>query len=157
MTTSPPAQQEIAPIGRYTGWPRAGASAVILRDGHVLLVERGKGASRGMWSFPGGHIEPGEHALAAAQREVLEETGVDARVVGLLDIQDVIIRDRFGALVAHYLLAVHWGTAAAGDAMAASDAADARFVPMGELDRFHLTQGARRFIDLAVARLGAVR
>jgi hypothetical protein len=41
--------------------------------------------------------------------------------------------------------------------MAASDAADARFVPMGELDRYHLTQGARRFIDLAVARLGAVR
>ena len=50
-------------------WPRPAASAAIFRDGQVLIAERGKGALRGTWSLPGGHIEPGETAMAAALQE----------------------------------------------------------------------------------------
>jgi ADP-ribose pyrophosphatase YjhB (NUDIX family) len=65
------------PLTRPT-WPRPAASAAIFRDGLVLLVERGKGALQGTWSLPGGHVEPGERALAAALREVGDVTGVVA-------------------------------------------------------------------------------
>ena len=51
-------------------WPRCGASAAIFRGAEVLLVQRGKGALSGLWSLPGGHIEPGERTQDAALREV---------------------------------------------------------------------------------------
>jgi 8-oxo-dGTP diphosphatase len=150
MTTAPP-------LMTRTGWPRPGASAVILRGDTVLLVERGKGAAKGMWSFPGGHIEPGERALDAAKREVQEETGITAGITGLLDVQDVLIRDGDGALAAHYVLAVYYGCAITGEARAASDAADARFVPLDGLAAYALTRGAQRLIVKASGLLAAAR
>src|SRR2546430_10439078 len=91
------------------GWPRCGASAAVFRDGAVLLIERAKGALKGRWSLPGGHIEPGETARAAAVREVHEETGVEADIHGLVDIHEVILRKPDGTLLAHYLISVFCG------------------------------------------------
>ena len=138
-----------------SAWPRAAASAIILRGDDVLLIERGKGAMRGLWSFPGGHIEPGERARDAARREVLEETGVTAEIVGLLDVHDVILRDADGRLTAHYMIAVHYGRHVAGEPHAASDAVNAAFVPLAEIDRRMLTPGAVDFIRRARTLLGA--
>ena len=60
----------------------------------VLIVERGKGGMQGLWSLPGGHIEAGERASAAAIREVHEETGITAEILGLVDVHDVILQPR---------------------------------------------------------------
>src|SRR5215813_14662197 len=90
-------------------WPRCGASAAIFRGGEVLLVERGKGALKGRWSLPGGHIEPGERARCAARRELAEETGIEADLAGLLDIHEVLLKSETGTLIAHYLIAVFFG------------------------------------------------
>jgi 8-oxo-dGTP pyrophosphatase MutT (NUDIX family) len=54
------------------------ASAVVLHEGHVLLVHHPR---LNAWVPPGGHIEPGELPDEAAVREVLEETGVLVDVV----------------------------------------------------------------------------
>ena len=56
---------------------------VLVRDaaGRLLVVQRGHDPGRGLWSLPGGRVEPGESLEAAARREVLEETGLDV-VVG---------------------------------------------------------------------------
>lgn len=130
-------------------WPKAAASAVVFRDDCVLLVQRGKPPVSGVWSLPGGHIEPGETAREAAQREIKEETGVTMELVGLADVHDAIIRDASGALLAHYLLAVFYGRWLAGEPVAASDCRDARFVPLNDVPRYQLTEGAQRIIETA--------
>jgi ADP-ribose pyrophosphatase YjhB (NUDIX family) len=48
-------------------------------DGRLLLIRRGHAPHEGLWSLPGGRVEPGESAEAAVVREVLEETGLRVR------------------------------------------------------------------------------
>jgi 8-oxo-dGTP diphosphatase len=136
-------------------WPRCGASAAIFRGRQVLLIERAKGALKGRWSLPGGHIEPGERAKAAALRETREETGVEAEIGGLVDIHEVLLHGRDHALAAHYLLAVFWGRWLAGEPVPGSDAASARFVPVGQIDAYPLTDEAGSLIRRALGLLEA--
>lgn len=67
--------------------PKLAVAALIVRDGQILLGERGPGArSAGRWSFPAGFVERGEQVEAALTREVREETGLQVepgRLVGL--------------------------------------------------------------------------
>jgi 8-oxo-dGTP diphosphatase len=123
-------------------WPRCGASAAIFRGPEVLLVQRAKGVLSGLWSFPGGHIEPGEAARDAAVREIREETSVEAELSGLLDVHDVIRRDAAGTLQAHYLLVVYFGRWVRGEPAAGGDAAAARFVPIAAIGQLPMTEGA---------------
>ena len=141
------------PLRRNGAWPRCGASAAIFRDEAVLLIVRAKGALKGLWSLPGGHIEPGETARAAAQREVLEETAVDADIDALVDVHDVILRNAEGALSAHYLIAVFCGRWRRGEPNAGSDASLARFVPLGDVEGLPLTDGAAALIRRAWAQM----
>jgi ADP-ribose pyrophosphatase YjhB (NUDIX family) len=122
---------------------------VIFRGDSVLLVERGKGAPAGIWSLPGGHIEPGERAMEAARREVLEETGLDVTIIGLADVRDVLLRDQTGQLHAHYVLAVFYGRAGDGEPHAGTDARNAAFVPSSAIAGLTLTPGVREVIAKA--------
>lgn len=133
-------------------WPRPAASAAIFRDGQVLLVERGKPPRSGVWSLPGGKVEPGERAIEAARREVMEETGITAEIDGLVDVHDVIVRDSSGTLTAHYVLSVFHGRWIAGEAIAASDAAAAAFYDLAAIDTLETTPGALDIIRRAAAR-----
>ena len=55
--------------------------AVVLDDaGRLLLIRRGREPSRGLWSVPGGRVEPGESGPDAVRREVFEETGLRVTV-----------------------------------------------------------------------------
>ncbi|WP_409332171.1 NUDIX hydrolase [Trujillonella humicola] len=57
--------------------------------GRLLLIRRGADPGRGLWSVPGGRVEPGETPAEAVEREVREETGLQVRagaVVGRLRI-----------------------------------------------------------------------
>lgn len=54
-----------------------GVSVVAVKDDRIILLEQEQPNRPKYWSTPGGHIEPGETPLAAAQRELLEETGME--------------------------------------------------------------------------------
>lgn len=132
-------------------WPRCGASAAILRGDEVLLMQRAKGAFTGLWSLPGGHIEPGEKARDAALREVREETLVDAEILGLIDVHDIVARTPDGGVALHYLLAVYHGRWLAGEPAAASDSRASRFFPLKEIGALPMTDGAEAFVRRAIA------
>jgi len=136
-------------------FPRPGVSVAVFRNNEILLVQRGKLPLRGIWSLPGGHIEPGETAMAAAHRELAEETGVEANLRGVADVADVIHRNDDGSLRVHYVLTVFYGTWLTGDAIAASDAMDARWILPERICELTTTEGADRLIGKARSCLSA--
>ncbi len=124
---------------------------VCLRGDEVLLIRRGKAPRKGQWSIPGGRMEFGETLHAAALRELGEETGVIAEILGLIEVFDSLepAADWHGVLVDY---AARWvsGEVAAGD-----DAADARFLPLGEALTRVSWDETRRVISLAWERFGS--
>ena len=69
----------------YLG-PKLVAGAIFELDGGIVLIQRDIEPGYGKWTFPGGFVERGERAEAAAQREVLEESGLEievSEIVGL--------------------------------------------------------------------------
>jgi ADP-ribose pyrophosphatase YjhB (NUDIX family) len=128
---------------------------VLFRGDSVLLVERGGAPAEGLWSLPGGSIEPGETAEDAARREVREEAGLEAHIAGLAGIYDIIDRDENGAVVLHYVLATYFGRAGDGDPRPAGDADATRFVPIDGLDDLPMTRGTRFVIEEARRLLAA--
>lgn len=66
--------------------PKVTASAVVDRRGKVLMVRRGVEPGMGLWSLPGGYVDRGEQVEQAAEREVLEETGLKVAVTGLVGV-----------------------------------------------------------------------
>jgi ADP-ribose pyrophosphatase YjhB (NUDIX family) len=128
---------------------------VLFRGEAVLLVERDRGPSEGLWSLPGGSIEAGETAEDAARREVHEETGLIAHISGLAGVYDIIDRDEAGTVVLHYVIATYFGRADDGEPRAHDDAGAARFFALDGLKALPLTQGTRFVIDEAWRLLAA--
>lgn len=128
--------------------PTPGAGVVCLRGGEVLLIKRGKPPRLGEWSIPGGRQEMGETIAAAALRELAEETGVAAELLGLIDVVDAFSGDRQMVLID---FAARW---IAGEPVAGDDAAEARFFPLEEALALVSWSETRRIIEEAVAKFG---
>lgn len=137
------------PTAAASLWPRAGASIAVIRGADVLLIQRGKPPMAGMWSLPGGRIEPGETAATAALRELMEETSVEAEIVALIGVHDAISWAADGRLAAHYLLAVYAARWVAGEPRAGDDARAAEFVDTDRLENRPLTARSAEFIARA--------
>jgi 8-oxo-dGTP diphosphatase len=103
------------------------ASACVWRGDTLLLVQRAAPHGRGLWAFPGGKLEPGESLLQAAQRELLEETGVVAALAHHVGDFDVTLPQR------RFRISCFTGHWQAGEAVAASDAAAVRWVTRAEM------------------------
>ncbi|WP_039903151.1 NUDIX hydrolase [Acetobacter tropicalis] len=84
--------------------PRAGVLAVVRRGSDFLLVRRANPPDAGLWGFPGGRIEAGETLLQAAERELLEETGMCAKATHVADVFDSLHYGPDGALLFHYII-----------------------------------------------------
>ena len=97
----------MATINReFPNRPFTAALAVCRRGERLLLAQRAKGPGPaiGKWGFPGGMQELGETILAAAARELAEETGITAEPVRVIDAFDVIGREESGRVRAHFTL-----------------------------------------------------
>ena len=115
----------------------------VIKDpaGRLLLIKRGHEPGAGLWTLPGGRIEPGETDQQAVAREILEETGLlvaCGRLVGEAELPGL---DGAVIDVRDYLAVVTGGELAAGD-----DAADAAWVTGAELASLPLTRGLTGFL-----------
>jgi 8-oxo-dGTP diphosphatase len=142
-------------MGEAQQFPKLGVSACVWRGGEVLMIQRAKPPVIGIWSLPGGHVEAGEEALAAAHRELREETGVEAALSELVGLYDVIHRDEAGQLIRHYAVACYAGRWIGGEPRAASDALTACWMAPEEIVELPLTPHvadavarARKLLDL---------
>ncbi|MCQ3997213.1 NUDIX domain-containing protein [Aeromicrobium sp. 636] len=110
------------------------AGAVIVDPaGRLLLVRRGHDPGRGLWSVPGGKVEPGETLAEATAREVLEETGLDVTVGRELWVARVPTGDGREYEIHDFVARVVGGTLRAAD-----DADDAAWFEPGQLERLPL-------------------
>ncbi len=128
--------------------PRLGASACVWKDGKVLLIQRAR-SSLDQWSLPGGHVEFGETALAAAQRELLEESGVHADLAEFVGLYEIIRANP----AMHYAIACYCGLWTSGGARASSDALTVRWVAPVELYHLDFAPNVREAISRARALL----
>lgn len=81
----------LRPVCPACGWiffsdPKVAVGVLVEKDGWVLLARRANDPQRGLWTLPAGFLDAGEHPARAAERECLEETGLEVRVTQLLDV-----------------------------------------------------------------------
>lgn len=88
----------------YPDRPRLAVGALVIHDQRVLLVKRGKPPAHGQWAIPGGSVELGETLQAAAEREILEETGVRVQAKAVIYTFEHISRDENGRPRFHYVI-----------------------------------------------------
>jgi ADP-ribose pyrophosphatase YjhB (NUDIX family) len=105
-------------------------------QGRLLMIQRGHDPGAGLWSIPGGRIEPGETDEQAVVRELLEETNLQVMVGRLVG---SVRREGPGGTVID--IRDYAATVAAGTLCAGDDAADARWVTAAELALLEVAEG----------------
>ena len=136
----------------YPDHPRVGVGAIVLHEGRVLLVKRGRAPGLGLWSIPGGLVDLGESTVDAARREVEEETGLKVRIAGLVGVLDRVTPDAEGRVRYHWVLVDYLAIPESIDTLTAgSDAAEVRWVTIDEVERLPITDGLMDMIQRAAA------
>lgn len=125
--------------------PTPAVGVVCLKGDEVLLIRRATPPRVGEWSLPGGRLEPGERLAVAALRELREETGVEAELIGLVDVVDGL----FPEAGRHYVLIDYAARWIAGEAVAGDDASEAGFFPFETALAMVDWEETRRIIRMA--------
>jgi 8-oxo-dGTP diphosphatase len=118
--------------------PQIAVGAVVVKDGALLMVRRGRPPAEGLWTLPGGRLEKDELLTDAVAREVAEETGLVVEVGDLLGLFEVPGDPHYVILD---FIAVPSGD---DEPVAATDAAEARWVPLTEVAELECTP---RFVE----------
>jgi len=139
--------------GNAPAKPEPAVGAVVFRGHEVLLIRRGKPPRQGQWSIPGGRVEWGETLCEAVRREVREETGCEIADLVLCDALEAIHPASEGLPARHLVLIDYAARWVSGKPRAGDDAADARFVPLTDIESLGLWEETLRVIRKARAML----
>lgn len=130
----------------YPASPIVAVGTIILENDRVVLVRRAKEPAKGQWTFPGGAVELGEGLREAAQREALEETGLQVEVGEVATVLDHVARDEAGRTLYHYVIIDYLAKATGGVLQPGSDVSDARWASLEDVNALEMTAKAQ---DLA--------
>ena len=133
----------------YPVRPVVGVGGVVISEGRALLVRRGGPPLAGEWSIPGGMLETGETLFEGVRRELVEETGIEVRVVELIEVFERISLDAAGKTKYHFVVLDYLCEADAGEARAGSDVTDVAWAQPDELGKYQLTETVTRVIEKA--------
>jgi 8-oxo-dGTP diphosphatase len=138
-------------IREYPDRPIVGIGVVVLASNKVLMIRRANPPRQGQWSLPGGAQALGETVSDAARREVLEETGLDVEILGLVDVVDSIRSDNLGNVQYHYTLIDFVAIATCSDIpIAGSDASEVAWMTLEKISGLELWSETNRIINLAI-------
>jgi 8-oxo-dGTP diphosphatase len=132
---------------RYPKWPMVGVGALIFKRDRILMAQRGKEPLKGWWSLPGGALEVGEALADAVRREVFEETGLEIRPLGVLEVFERIMRDANGMPEYHYVLIDYVCRVAGGELRAGDDVCAVEWMRLNDLSNLQITEGTLGVIE----------
>jgi ADP-ribose pyrophosphatase YjhB (NUDIX family) len=126
---------------RYPPRPILAASLAVFRDGKVLIASRTAPPAQALFSLPGGVVEIGETLQEAALREVMEEVGVAAEIVGFVDHAEVIQRDSDGRIKRHFVITCFAGRWISGEGHTSAEAGAVLWVDPDAMGSIPTTKG----------------
>jgi ADP-ribose pyrophosphatase len=135
------------PNSLYPDHPLLAVGAVVIHQGRVLLVRRLRPPGQGQWAIPGGKVDLGETLAQAAEREILEETGLTIAAGEPVYTFEVIDRDEAGQVRYHYVIIDLAARYVAGDLRAGDDAEEARWVAPEELSVLEVHPRTRELLQ----------
>jgi 8-oxo-dGTP diphosphatase len=122
--------------------PEVCVGAIVVEDGRLLLIRRGRGPAQGEWSVPGGRVEAGELMAEAVVRELAEETGLEGVCGELIGWVERVGEDH------HFVILDFEVTLLEPEAepVAGDDAREAAWVPLHEVADCQLVEGLAEFL-----------
>jgi 8-oxo-dGTP diphosphatase len=133
----------------YPDRPVVGVGGVVISSGRALLVRRGGPPLEGEWSIPGGMLEVGETLFEGVRRELAEETGLEVRVMELIEVFERISLDATGKPKYHFVVLDYLCEVLQGEARAGSDVTAVAWAAPSDLPKYSLTETAARVIEKA--------
>lgn len=133
---------------------------VVISGDAALLIRRGSEPLKDQWSIPGGTLELGEALRDGVARELREETGIDVKVLELIEVFERVFPGDDGDLQNpryHFVIADYLCEVAGGELRAGSDVTDARFVREDDLESYGLTETVLRVLRKGFAMARASR
>lgn len=119
--------------------------AVVVHDGRLLVVRRGRPPGEGLWSLPGGRLQRGERLAEGVLRELAEETGLVGRVIGFCGLAERI------SPAWHYVIVDLWveleTVGPPPEPTPGDDAAAARWVTRSEFEALAQVDGLHSFLE----------
>ena len=135
----------------YPSRPLLAASVAVFREGRVLLAARGRPPMEGVFTLPGGLVESGESLGEAALRELREEVGVEAGLIGPVAPVEVIERDDGGRVRHHIVIVAHAARWVSGEPQTGPEAREIRWVRQSEIADLTTTPGLENVLARAFA------
>jgi ADP-ribose pyrophosphatase len=142
MTFSPAQSPREYPVR-----PALAVGAVVFKDDRVLLVKRGNPPAQGVWAIPGGSVELGETLKTAAEREVLEETGIIIKAGDPVFSFESIHRDDEDRVRFHYYIVDLAARYISGEPTAGDDALDVGWISRQGLGRLNVNPSTLKLLD----------
>lgn len=135
----------------YPARPFLAASVAVIRGPRVLVATRPNPPMAALHTLPGGLVETGETLASAALRELEEEVGVRAELLGFVAPVEVIERDDGGRIRHHVVVCAHAARWVAGVPRTGPEAGEVRWVTEDELLDLPVTPGLHRIVRGAFA------
>jgi len=130
----------------YPRRPFVAVGAVVFHRNCVLLVRRARPPAENIWAIPGGKVNLGESLQQAAEREILEETGLRVRAGSPIFTFDHLEIDRWGRVRYHYVIVDLEAEYLGGEIRPGDDAVEAGWIDATRLKGLSISRQTRRLL-----------